>query len=159
MNTTIRQAKIEDMQAVLKLIKELAIYENSPNEVTNTIENLEQDGFGKDKVFDCLVVDYEGEVIAFALFYTGYSTWKGKTLYLEDFLVSEKLRGQGIGKQLFDRVILEAKLKGAKRMDWQVLDWNLPAINFYKKYNATLDGEWINGRLFENDLKNFSINS
>ncbi|MBC8475074.1 MAG: GNAT family N-acetyltransferase, partial [Bacteroidetes bacterium] len=106
----------------------------------------------------CLVAEVENIVVGFALYYTGYSTWKGRTLYLEDFLVSENHRGRGIGKLLFDAVVLEAKKRDVKRMDWQIIDWNEPAINFYKKYNATLDGEWINGRLFEEDIRNFTIN-
>lgn len=152
MNIHIREAKKEDMPAVLKLIQELAIYENAPNEVINTVENLQKDGFGEKKVFDCLVATDDDTVIGFALFYTGYSTWKGRTLYLEDFLVNEKYRGKGIGKKLFDAVIKEAKRRKVKRMDWQVLDWNEPAIQFYKKYDALLDEEWINGRLFEEKI-------
>ena len=158
MKITIRESKKEDMSAVLDLIQELASYEKATNEMINTVENLEKDGFGKDKVFDCIVAELDDIIVGFALFFTGYSTWKGKTLYLEDFLVNESHRGKGIGKLLFNKVIEEAKKRGVKRMDWQVLDWNEPAINFYKKYNATLDGEWFNGRLFEQDIKNFSIN-
>ena len=109
-------------------------------------------------MFDCIVAEIENNVVGFALYYTGYSTWKGRTLYLEDFLVSEDYRGKGIGRLLFNQVILEAKKRNVKRMDWQVIDWNEPAINFYSKYNATLDGEWINGRLFEEDIRNFTIN-
>jgi len=158
MNIRIREAKKEDMGYVLDLIQALADYENAPQEMINTTEHLIEDGFGKDKVFDCLVAEIEQKVIGFALFYTGYSTWKGKTLYLEDFYVEENLRGKGIGKMLFDAVIVEAKCRKVKRMDWQVLDWNAPAITFYKKYNATLDGEWINGRFSEQDIHNFTVN-
>jgi len=158
MKITIRQSKKEDMPKVLEYIQELATYEKATNEMINTVENLEKDGFGENKVFDCIVAETEEEIVGFALYFTGYSTWKGRTLYLEDFLVSEKHRGKGIGKLLFDEVVLEAKRRGVKRMDWQVLDWNEPAIGFYKKYNAMLDGEWFNGRLFEEDIKNFSIN-
>ncbi len=158
MKITIRQSQKEDMPKVLEYIQELATYEKAPNEMVNTVENLEKDGFGDNKVFDCLVAEVDSMVIGFALYYTGYSTWKGRTLYLEDFLVSENYRGKGIGKLLFNQVILEAKKRGVKRMDWQVIDWNDPAINFYKKYNAKLDGEWINGRFFEEDIRNFTIN-
>jgi GNAT superfamily N-acetyltransferase len=158
MKITIRQSQKEDMPKVLEYIQELATYEKAPNEMVNTVENLEKDGFGYNKVFDCLVAEVNSMVIGFALYYTGYSTWKGRTLYLEDFLVSENYRGKGIGKLLFNQVILEAKKRGVKRMDWQVIDWNDPAINFYKKYNAKLDGEWINGRFFEEDIRNFTIN-
>lgn len=158
MKITIRKSKKEDMPKVLEYIQELATYEKAPNEMINTVENLEKDGFGDNKVFDCIVAEIENNVVGFALYYTGYSTWKGRTLYLEDFLVSEAHRGKGIGKLLFDEVILEAQRRGVKRMDWQVIDWNEPAIGFYKKYNATLDEEWFNGRLFEDDIRNFSVN-
>ena len=158
MKITIRQSEKEDMPKVLEYIQELATYEKAPDEMVNTVENLEKDGFGDNKVFDCLVAEVDNVVIGFALYYTGYSTWKGKTLYLEDFLVSENYRGKGIGKLLFNQVILEAKKRGVKRMDWQVIDWNDPAINFYKKYNAKLDREWFNGRFFEEDIRNFTIN-
>lgn len=93
------------------------------------------------------MAEIDGKVEGFALYYIRYSTWKGQCLYLEDFLVTEKLRGKGAGKLLFERIIEEAKEKGFKRMVWQVLEWNEPAINFYKKYNATLDPEWVNGIL------------
>lgn len=158
MKITIRQSQKEDMPKVLEYIQELATYEKAPDEMVNTVEDLEKNGFGENKVFDCIVAEIENNVVGFALYYTGYSTWKGRTLYLEDFLVSEDYRGKGIGKLLFNQVILEAKKRNVKRMDWQVIDWNEPAINFYNKYNARLDGEWINGRLFEEDIRNFTIN-
>ena len=145
------------MNSVLELIQDLADYENAPNEMVNTVENLINDGFGKEKVFDCLVAEKESMIAGFALFYTGYSTWKGKTLYLEDFYVREELRKKGIGKQLFDAVIIEAKRRKVSRMDWQVLDWNEPAINFYKKHNATLDGEWLNGRFNKKHIQDFTL--
>jgi len=149
MNIHIRKAKPEDMKAVFELIQELALYEKAPDEVVNTEAQLIEDGFGKNKIFDCLVAENEThEILGMALFFTGYSTWKGKTLYLEDFLVKEAFRKHGIGKLLFDAVVEEAKNRKVNRMDWQVLDWNEPAINFYKKNNAILDGEWFNGRLF-----------
>lgn len=148
MEVKIRKAKSEDMPRVLELIQELATYEKAPDEMINTVENLEKDGFGTDKVFDCIVAEKEGVIVGFALYFTGYSTWKGRTLYLEDFIVSEQYRGKGYGKMLFEEVLKEAKRRNVKRMDWQVLDWNEPAIKFYEKYNATLDGEWFNGRFF-----------
>jgi len=147
-NATIRSANKSDMPSVLELIQELATYENEPNAVINTVAQLEKDGFGDTKVFDCIVAETGGDVVGFALYFTGYSTWKGRTLYLEDFLVKKAFRGTGIGKLLFDEVVAEAKRRGVNRMDWQVLDWNEPAIAFYKKNNALLDGEWLNGRLF-----------
>jgi GNAT superfamily N-acetyltransferase len=145
--TAIRTATPKDMQAVNNLIHELAVYEKAVEQHINTTEQLIEDGFGPNKVFDCIVAELNGTVVGFALFYTSYSTWKGKCLYLEDFLVTEKLRGKGIGKLLFDEVYQIAKNKNVGRFEWQVLDWNEPAINFYKKYNATLDGEWLNGKI------------
>ena len=144
----IRPATKDDMKAVHALIIELAIYENAEEQVSNTVEQLKRDGFGESKVFDCLVAELDEKVIGFALFYTSYSTWKGTCLYLEDFLVTEEHRNKGIGVKLFERVYQIAKDRNAKRFEWQVLDWNEKAINFYKKYNAELDAEWINGKIF-----------
>ncbi len=145
--TIIRTATPQDMQAVNDLIHELAVYEKAGEQHINTTEQLIKDGFGKNKVFDCIVAELNDKVVGFALFYTSYSTWKGKCLYLEDFLVTEQLRGKGIGKLLFDEVYQIAKQRNVGRFEWQVLEWNKPAINFYKKYNATLDGEWLNGKI------------
>ncbi len=143
----IRAAYPEDMPAVFALIKELAVYENAPQEVTNTVEQLVDDGFGPNKVFDCLVATDNDVVIGFALFYTSYSTWKGKCLYLEDFLVTKLWRNKGVGKLLFDTVYKIAEERKANRLEWQVLDWNEPAIAFYKKNKAYLDETWINCKL------------
>jgi len=145
--TLIRTATENDMTSVHGLIRELAIYEHAEKEHITTIEELIIDGFGEHKVFDCIVAEQDSKVIGFALYYTAYSTWKGRCLYLEDFLVTEKLRGQGVGKLLFDEVYEIAKQQKVDRFMWQVLEWNAPAINFYKKYNATLDGEWVNGKI------------
>ncbi|MFT5602056.1 MAG: GNAT superfamily N-acetyltransferase [Flavobacteriales bacterium] len=147
MSIKIRTALKSDMPVVLDLIKDLAIYEKEPDAVITTVKQLETDGFGENKVFDCVVAENEMGVVGFALYYTGYSTWKGKTLYLEDFLVRKDCRGLGIGKLLFQNVVDEAQRRGVKRMDWQVLEWNKLAIDFYKRNNADLDPEWLNGRL------------
>lgn len=147
MEFTIRRAVREDCARLLELIRELADYEKAPQEVTVTLAHFENSGFGENPVWWAFVAETGGRVEGFALYYIRYSTWKGQCLYLEDFLVTEKLRGQGAGKLLFDRIIEEAKDKGFTRMVWQVLEWNEPAINFYKKYQATLDPEWINGIL------------
>ena len=144
----IRFATKQDMPAVLELIRELAIYENAEEQVTNTVEQLQKDGYGEYPVFECLVAEDSDGVFGFALFYTSYSTWKGTCLYLEDLLVTESKRRSGAGGVLFETVLEIAKERGAKRFEWQVLDWNEPAINFYKKYNADLDPEWINGKIF-----------
>jgi GNAT superfamily N-acetyltransferase len=143
----IRKANREDVPSLLALVQELAEYEHCPDEVEVSVEEMEEAGFGPGKVFDAFVADAEGVVVGMAIFYTGYSTWKGKTLYLEDFLVTQAWRRKGVGKLLFDAVIQEAKNRKVRRMDWQVLDWNEPAIEFYKGYDSLLDPEWINGRL------------
>ena len=144
----LREAQAEDMEAVHGLIYELALYEKEPEALTNTVEGLVRDGFGEEKCFDAIVVEDDDGVFGFALFYMKYSTWKGPCLYLEDFIVTEKKRGKGAGKILFERVLEIAKERGAKRFEWQVLDWNEPAINFYKKYDVVLEDNWLNARIF-----------
>lgn len=144
-NIIIRRAEKRDCPALLSLIRELAEYERAPLEVTVTLQHFEESGFGASPVWWGFVAENEGQLVGFALYYIRYSTWKGQCLYLEDFLVTKEYRGKGIGALLFERVIREAKEKGFRRMVWQVLEWNEPALNFYRKYKATLDGEWING--------------
>ncbi len=147
MNIEIRRAEKKDCRRLLALIQELADYEKAPKEVTVTLTHFEQSGFGPNPVWWAFVAEINEKVEGFALYYIRYSTWKGQCIYLEDFLVTEKLRGLGAGKLLFDRIMEDAKEKGFHRMVWQVLKWNEPAINFYKKYNTILDPEWINGTL------------
>jgi GNAT superfamily N-acetyltransferase len=142
--TLIRRAVKDDCARILELVKELAEYERAPQEVTVTLEHFEESGFGEKPVWWAFVAELDGRVEGFALYYIRFSTWKGQRMYLEDFLVTEKLRGQGIGKQLFDTLLEEAKEKGFTGMVWQVLEWNEPAINFYKKYKTTFDAEWVN---------------
>ena len=146
---SIRGAQRSDVSTILELVKELALFERAPLEVANTVEELEQDLFELNSC-EAIVYEMDGQVVAFALFYVSYSTWKGKCMYLEDLYVKEECRKHGIGQLLFDRVVEIARERKYRRMDWQVLDWNLPAINFYKKNNAILDPEWLNGRLFFN---------
>lgn len=141
---TIRAAIKEDCPRLLQLVQELADYEKAPQEVTVTLFHFEESGFGKNPVWWALVAEDNGIVVGFALYYIRYSTWKGQTIYLEDLLVTQEMRGKGIGKMLVDQLIIEAKQKGFKRIAWQVLDWNEPAINFYKKYNPIFDAEWVN---------------
>lgn len=143
----IRSAAAKDVPYIFDLIKELALYEKAPEQVTNTSENLHYDLFVA-PICEAIVAEENEEILGFALYYTSYSTWKGRCLYLEDFYVKEKCRKRGIGKLLFDEVVRIAKVKKVKRMDWQVLEWNEPGLQFYKKENATLDSEWVNGRLF-----------
>lgn len=143
MEINIRVAKKEDCPRLLELINELAVYEKAPQEVTVTLAEFVDAGFGKNPVWKAFVAE-EKEILGFALFYTRYSTWKGKRLYLEDFIVTEAARGKGIGKILFEKVVEEAKNGDYNGMTWQVLDWNDPAINFYNKYNATIESGWLN---------------
>ncbi len=126
------------------MIKELALYEKAPEQVTVTLEHFKKSGFGEQPVWWAFVAEENGVVQGFALYYIRYSTWKGQRMYLEDILVTDAMRGKGIGKLLLDRLIEEAKEKGLSGIVWQVLEWNEPAINFYKKYNASFDPEWIN---------------
>jgi len=145
----IRKAEPKDVESILDLIIGLAVYENEPDQVENTVEKLHHDLF-EANYCEALVAEQDDIIIGFAIYYTSYSTWKGPCIYLEDLFVLEAYRKTGIGSQLFDRVVQIAKERGVKRMDWQVLDWNEPAIQFYKKKKATLDPEWLNGRLFFN---------
>ncbi|MEN9950426.1 MAG: hypothetical protein RLY85_1178 [Bacteroidota bacterium] len=141
----IRKAEIADCPAMLELVRELALYEKAPQEVTVDPQHFEESGFGPNPVWWALVAEDEaGLVVGFALYYIRYSTWKGQVMYLEDILVTEKMRGKGIGSMLVDRLIEEARERGFSRIVWQVLEWNEPAINFYKKYNAQFDPEWVN---------------
>jgi GNAT superfamily N-acetyltransferase len=143
-NITIREATIDDCPRMLELVHELAVFERAPDEVTVTMEHFIQSGFGDKPVWWAIVAEADGVVIGFALYYIRYSTWKGQRMYLEDLLVTEEWRRNGIGTMLVDKLILIAKEKGVSGMLWQVLDWNEPAINFYKKYNAKFDPEWVN---------------
>lgn len=140
----IRRAEAPDCARILELVRELADYEKASSEVTVSPEHFLESGFGANPVWWGFVAEYQGKIVAFALYYIRFSTWKGQAMYLEDILVTEEMRGKGIGKLLFEALIAEAREKGLSRMCWQVLDWNEPAINFYKKYNASFDGEWVN---------------
>lgn len=143
-NLHIRKAKADDCEAMLELIRELAEYEKAPDEVTVTLEHFRDAGFGNEPVWGAFVAEVDEKMIGISLYYIRYSTWKGKRLYLEDLIVTESFRGKGIGKILFDKTIEYGKEKGYSGMMWQVLDWNEPAIRFYKKYDAKFDDEWLN---------------
>ena len=144
-NIIIRKAVKEDCERLMELIYELAVFEKAPKEMTVTLNHFEESGFGENPVWWAFVAEVDGRVEAFALYYIRYSTWKGQRMYLEDILVSEELRGKGIGKLLFDKIMEEAKAKKMNGIVWQVLDWNEPAINFYKKNEGVnFDGGWLN---------------
>ena len=145
---TIRKAKKKDLPSVLSLIKELAKFERAPKEVKVTVKELERDGFGKKKYYHCFVAETaEKRIVGIALYYIKYSTWKGKCIYLDDIVVTRAFRGHGIGKKLFEQVIDVAKKMKVRKVEWQVLNWNEPAIDFYKKYSTVFDNEWINCKL------------
>lgn len=151
---TIRPALESDMGAVLKLIRELAIYEKAPDEVTITLDELVHDGFTA-KLFTCIVAEKDGAIVGMSLFYPRFSTWKGRTIHLEDFIVKEEYRKHGIGKLLFDATVKAANDFGAKRLEWLVLEWNEPALNFYRKIGAQMDPEWHIGKLTEEQLREY----
>lgn len=146
----IRKGKPEDVRATLQLIKELAAFEKAPEQVINTEAQMLEDGFGKNPVFRLLVAETKDGVVGIAIYFLKYSTWKGKGIYLDDIVVKESYRGKGIGKQLFEAVIKEAREEGCRQLHWQVLDWNKPAIDFYKKFNSEFDAEWVNCKLHFN---------
>ncbi|MEJ7780245.1 MAG: GNAT family N-acetyltransferase [Daejeonella sp.] len=154
MNVDIRIAVQEDCERLLELIRELAVYERAPDEVSVTLQEFKEAGFGTQPVWKAYVAEVDGIIQGFGLYYIRYSTWKGCRLYLEDLLVTEGMRNQGLGKRILDRLIQEARENGFNGMTWQVLDWNEPAINFYKKYNAALDGGWLNVSLSKDQLEN-----
>lgn len=164
----IRKARKKDLPQILSLIKELAAFEKAPKEVKVTLQELARDGFGKKKVYDCFIAEQvrsqeigvrrkrksvnsepptQNFILGIALYYIKYSTWKGRCIYLDDIIVTESLRGKGIGKKLFEEVIKVAKKMKVRKLEWQVLNWNEPAINFYKKYSTVFDYEWINCKL------------
>ena len=151
MKTSLRKATKSDLKSVLDLVKELALYEKAPQEVTVTLADYERD-FDQ-HIFDIIVAEQENEIVGIAFYYMTYSTWKGKMLFLEDFVVKEELRGKGIGKLLFKAYLEEAQKLNVSLAKWQVLDWNEPAINFYEKYNSTIEKEWYNGKIFKNEFK------
>ena len=153
MSMKIRQGIKKDLPSVLKLIKELADYENAIDQVTITLEDLQQDGFGSHPWYWFLVAEKEGEIIGLSFYFVRYSTWKGKFLFLEDFVIKEEYRRQGVGSILFEETIKICNKLKLNGMSWQVLDWNQSAINFYKKYNAEIKNDWLNGKLTKKQIQ------
>ena len=147
MKITIRKGVKKDLPCVLKLIKELADYENALNEVTITLKELEKDGFGSNPLYWFLVAEKRNKIIGLSFYFIRYSTWKGKFLFLEDFVIEKQYRNQGVGSALFEATINICKQLKLNGMIWQILDWNKSAINFYKKYNADISSKWLNGKL------------
>ncbi|MBU3820458.1 GNAT family N-acetyltransferase [Flavobacteriaceae bacterium XHP0103] len=152
---TIREAKKEDMAEVYKLIKELAAFEKEPNAVEITLAELENDGFGKNPQFKCFVGEIDFKIEGIALFFNRYSTWKGRAIHLEDLIVSENKRGLGLGTALLDEVIKYGHSIGVKRINWDVLDWNEPAITFYENKGAKVMRDWDVVQLSEEGIKNY----
>ena len=138
------------MPRVLELIKELALYEKASDEVLISEETLLTEGFGPNKLFDTLVAETDNEIVGMLLYYPVFSTWKGRSIYLEDFVVADSHRRKGIGQLLINALVQEARVAQAKKIRWQVLDWNAPAIEFYKKISATLENSWIDCTLTRN---------
>lgn len=148
----IREGVKEDLPAVLDLIKELALYEKAPQEVITTVEQMEIDGFGPSRIFYFIVAEAAGEIVGIALYYYKYSTWKGKCIYLDDIVVTNSFRRKGIGTLLLDELIRIADKNNAMKLEWQVLDWNQSAIDFYQKYDVAFDSEWVNCMLKREDI-------
>ena len=151
----IRLAKPEDMKAVLDLIKELATFEQEPEAVIVTENDLQRDGFSAQPLFTCFVAEIEAKIVGIALFYYRYSTWKVKTINLEDLIVTEKYRGQNIGNLLYKKVLEQAYNERVKRVEWAVLDWNKTAIDFYEKSGAKVLSDWRVVQMDERGLKNY----
>ncbi len=151
----IRKGNPEDMEAVLSLIKELAVFENEPNAVVITVEDLIRDGFGSNPLFHIFVAEVESQIVGIALYYYRYSTWKGKTIHLEDLVVKANMRGSGAGFALYSEIIKQGKKDKVRRIEWNVLDWNTPAINFYINSGAKILDDWKVAQMDETGIDNF----
>ncbi len=153
----IRKATKNDMPSVLELIQELATFEKEPDAVVVTVDDLIRDGFSENPLFQCFVAEVENEIIGMALYYYRYSTWKGKTIHLEDLIVKENKRGTGAGFALYKEIIKQGKAKNVRRIEWNVLDWNTPAINFYEKSGAKVLDDWRVVHMDETGIERFLI--
>jgi GNAT superfamily N-acetyltransferase len=155
----IRKAKRNDMASVLKLITELAIFERDPEAVVVTVDDLQRDGFGDNPLFHTFVAENEGVIVGMALYYYRYSTWKGKTIHLEDLIVTENMRGTGLGFALYKEIIAQGKRDKVRRIEWNVLDWNTPAIDFYEKSGARILEDWRVAQMDETGIDDFLSNN
>jgi len=155
MSITLRVAQKEDCPRLIELVNELALFEKAPEEVTVSLQEFEDSGFGNNQVWKAFVAVDNDVIIGFALYYIRFSTWKGRRVYLEDFIVTEEYRGKGVGKLLFEKIIQETKELGYSGMVWQVLGWNEPAIGFYKKYEANIEEGWLNASLSKERLSKY----
>lgn len=155
MNSLIRKAVVEDVPSIYGLIQELAVFEKEPEAVEITLKDLEKDGFGDQPKFEAFVAELEGEIVGMALFYYRYSTWKGKTIHLEDLIVKETARGKGLGRKLYNEVLNYAYQQQLKRVEWAVLDWNTPAVEFYQNSGAEVFDDWRVVQMDEGQLKSY----
>ena len=158
MNALIRKAEKKDSLAILNLIKELALFEKEPESVKLKLSDIENDGFGTKPLFECIVAEINKRIIGMAIYYPRYSTWNGPTIHLEDLIVSEQYKGKGIGTQLYSNFIKMALNSGVKRVEWNVLDWNSPAINFYKKSGAKVLDDWRSVQMHRSEMKKYLEN-
>lgn len=151
----IRKGEKKDMKAVLELIQELATFEKEPDAVEVTVDDLERDGFGDDPLFYTFVAEVNDAIVGIALYYYRYSTWKGKTIHLEDLIVKEDMRGAGVGFELYSKIIEQGKKDKVRRIEWAVLDWNISAIEFYQKSGAKVLEDWRVAQMDENGINEF----
>ncbi len=151
----IRKATKNDMPSVLELIQELATFEKEPDAVVVTVDDLVRDGFSENPLFQCFVAEVDNEIIGMALYYYRYSTWKGKTIHLEDLIVKENKRGTGAGFALYKEIIKQGKAENVRRIEWNVLDWNTLAVDFYEKSGAKVLGDWRVVHMDENGIEQF----
>ena len=153
----ILKATKNDMPSLLQLIQELATFEKEPDAVVVTVDDLVRDGFSENPLFQCFVAEVDGEIIGMALYYYRYSTWKGKTIHLEDLIVKENKRGTGAGFALYKEIIKQGKAENVRRIEWNVLDWNTPAIDFYEKSGAKVLGDWRVVHMDDKGIERFLI--
>jgi GNAT superfamily N-acetyltransferase len=158
MNVTLRPAEKQDSEAILRLIQELAVFEKEPESVLLNVSDIERYGFGSSPLFQCLVAQVEQQVIGMALYYQRFSTWKGPTYHLEDLIVTEAYKGKGIGTQLYTAFIQMAYESGVERIEWNVLDWNTPAVGFYEKSGATVLHDWSSVQMHKAEMEAFLKN-